>query len=88
MFCGKPLEKVVSPKGAKAKYGFKTSKGSEYVLAEDRMSQRIKKAGLADDGLHRWMDRSVFVEYRLRPARLAADHRAAAVLPTPAADHL
>lgn len=62
MFCGKPLEKVVSPKGAKAKYGFKTSKGSEYVLAEDRMSQRIKKAGLADDGLHRWMDRSVFVE--------------------------
>jgi hypothetical protein len=64
MFCGKPLSEVFSPKGAAVAYNFKTSKGSEYVLAEDRMSQRVKKAGLADDGLHRWMDRSVFVEYK------------------------
>lgn len=63
-FCGKPLSEVFSPKGAAIAYNFKTSKGSEYVLAEDRMSQRVKKAGLADDGLHRWMDRSVFVEYK------------------------
>ena len=62
-FCGKPLAEIVSPKGAGVAYNFKTSKGSEYVLAKDRMSQRIKKAGLADDGLHRWMDRAVFVEY-------------------------
>ena len=62
-FCGRPLSEVFSPKGAAVAYCFKTSKGSEYVLAEDRMSQRVKKAGLADDGLHRWMDRSVFVEY-------------------------
>lgn len=60
-FCSKPLEEIVSPRGARARYGFKTSKGSEYVLTEDRMSQRVKKAGLADDGLHVWTDRSVFV---------------------------
>lgn len=62
-FCGKPFADIVSPKGKPVKYSFKTSKGSEYVLTEDRMSQRVKKAGLPDDGLHRWMDRSVFVEY-------------------------
>ena len=62
-FCGKPLAEIVSPKGAGVAYNFKTSKGSEYVLAKDRMSQRVKKAGLPDDGLHKWMDRSVFVNY-------------------------
>lgn len=62
-FCGKPFVEIFSPKGAAVAYGFKTSRGSEYILAKDRMSQRVKKAGLPDDGLHRWMDRAVFVEY-------------------------
>ena len=57
-FCGKPLDEIVSPKGAGVKYSFKTSKGSEYVLTSDRMSQRVKKAGFpTTDFINGWIGR-------------------------------
>lgn len=62
-FCGKPFKEIISPKGASVTYSFKTSKGSEYIFTKDGMSRRIKKCGCEDDGLHKWMNLAIFVDY-------------------------
>ena len=61
-FNGKRCDEILSSNGSPIKWKFFTSKGTEYVLSALGQSQRIKNAGLADDGLYSWTDKLLFVD--------------------------
>lgn len=61
-FNGKSCAEMFSDSGSPVKWKFFTSRGTEYVLSAAGQSQRIKKAGLKDDGLHSWTDKLLFVD--------------------------
>lgn len=82
-FNGKDISDIKDPFGNKIKSKFFTSKASEYILSSTNMARRIKKAGLADDGLHQWKDKLVFVDYpELEKIMEAINSNSSKMMPT------
>lgn len=65
-FNGKPLSELSSPSGAPITSKFYTEQGSEYIMAADGSTQRIKSVhsntGGSDIGLHGWAQKALFTK--------------------------